>query len=224
MKTLAADERPRERLLRHGGRPLSDTELLAVILRTGRPGRPVLDVARDVLGCSGGLQGLVNQTATTLLRLPLGPAQASSVLATVEIARRIARYSLPNRISLDHPAKVARYLSLRYLSRSQEVMGGLFLDTRNRLLGESELYRGTISRAAVEPRAILKEALLRDAAGFVLFHTHPSGDPSPSVEDLAFTRRLADSGELLGIHLVDHLIIASCQHWVSLRKHDSCWR
>ena len=97
-------------------------------------------------------------------------------------------------------------------------MGALFLDSRNRLLGESEIYRGTLNRAAVEPRALLKEALLRDAAGLVLFHTHPSGDPAPSAEDLAFTRRLARSGELLGVRLVDHLIVGSPSAYVSLRE------
>jgi DNA repair protein RadC len=97
-------------------------------------------------------------------------------------------------------------------------MGALFLDTRNRLLAESEVYRGTLNRAAVEPRGLLKEALLRGAAGLVLFHTHPSGDPSPSAEDLAFTRRLAEAGELVGVRLVDHLILGSAGRWVSLRQ------
>jgi len=153
-----------------------------------------------------------------LMSQRLGPAQTSAVLAAVEIGRRLARAEIPERLPLDHPSKVARYLSLRYLTRDQEVMGSLFLDTRNRLMGECELYRGTLNRAAVEPRAILKQALLRDAAGFVLFHTHPSGDPSPSLEDLAFTRRVAESGDLLGVYLVDHLIVAAANHWVSLRQ------
>jgi DNA repair protein RadC len=97
-------------------------------------------------------------------------------------------------------------------------MGALFLDTRNRLLGESEVFRGTLNRAAVEPRALLKQALLRDAAGLVLFHTHPSGDPAPSAEDLGFTRRMAEAGEIVGIRMVDHLILGSGGRWVSLRR------
>ncbi len=88
-------------------------------------------------------------------------------------------------------------------------MGALFLDVRNRLIGESEVYRGTLSRAAVEPRAIFKEALLLSASGFLLFHTHPSGDPSPSPEDLSFTRRIAEGGEMLGVRLLDHIILGS---------------
>lgn len=97
-------------------------------------------------------------------------------------------------------------------------MGALFLDTRNRLIQDNEIFRGTLNRAAVEPRAILKQGLLRNAAGFVLFHTHPSGDPSPSAEDLAFTRRMANAGEVVGLRLVDHLIIGGGGRWVSLKK------
>jgi len=119
---------------------------------------------------------------------------------------------------MSNPGAVARYLALQFAAPGQEVMGALFLDTRNRLIGEREIYRGTLNRAAVEPRAVLKEGLLHDAAGFVLFHTHPSGDPSPSAEDLAFTRRIAQSGELLGVRLVDHLIIGVGDTWVSLRQ------
>lgn len=99
-------------------------------------------------------------------------------------------------------------------------MGSLVLDTRNRLIGEREVFRGTLNRAAVEPRAILKHALLQNAAGVVLFHNHPSGDPSPSVEDLAFTKRTAEAGEVLGIQLVDHLILGSGERWVSLREQN----
>ncbi len=98
---------------------------------------------------------------------------------------------MPRRDLLDRPDAVASYLGLRYSQGDQEKMGALYLDVRNRLIGESEVYRGTLSRAAVEPRAIMKEALLFSASGYVLFHTHPSGDPSPSAEDLTFTRRMA---------------------------------
>jgi DNA repair protein RadC len=147
----------------------------------------------------------------------LGDAKAAGLLAALELARRLARAQLPDRDLLSHPAAVSRYLLLRYGERDQEVMGALYLDTRHRLLGERELFRGTLDRAAVEPRAILKQALLVSAAGVLLFHTHPSGDPSPSAEDLAFTRRLADAGELLGIRLVDHLILGGQERWVSLR-------
>jgi DNA repair protein RadC len=218
IREMPSRDRPRERLLREGGPALSDSELLAVMLRTGCTGLSALDLAQGLLIDSGGLAGLVTLEARALRRRGLGAAKQASLLAAVELARRLARAELPERLGLGHPEAVARYLLLRYADRDQEVMGALFLDIRNRLLGEGELFRGTLGRAAVEPRAILKQALLRSAAGVVVFHTHPSGDPSPSAEDLAFTRRLSDAGELVGIRLLDHLILGSASRWVSLRR------
>lgn len=116
------------------------------------------------------------------------------------------------------PAAVASYLALRYGVNDQEVMGALYVDTRNRLLKEVELYRGTVNRCAVEPRLILKGGLLAGACGMVVFHTHPSGDPSPSLEDIAFTRRLAEAGDLVGVKLIDHMVLGGVGRWVSLRE------
>ena len=219
---MPLDERPRERLLRNGGRSLSDAELVAILLRTGCSGTSVLDLARDLLAATGGLSGLLVADALALRGPGLGPAKRATVLAAVELARRLARARLPDREPLSHPQAVARYLCLRYALGEQEVMGALFLDTRNRLIDEREIFRGTLSRAAVEPRALLKQGLLRDAAALILFHTHPSGDPSPSPEDLAFTRRMGEAGEVVGIRLVDHLIVGSGSRWVSLKQRGAC--
>jgi len=218
IREIPADERPRERLLAHGARSLGDSELLAVLLRTGRPGASALDVARETLASVGGLSGLANQGAPALLRKGLGRAKAASLLAAAEIGRRLARTDAIERTPLANPAAVASYLALRYGARDQEVMGALYLDSRNRLLAERELYRGTLNRAAVEPRQVLKEGLLHGAAGCLLFHTHPSGDPSPSAEDLAFTRRMAEAGEIVGIRLVDHVVVGNVGRYVSLRE------
>ncbi len=205
-------------MLRQGAGAVSDSELLAILLRTGLPGRPALTLASEILEHHGSLAGLVGASAADLRRLSLGPAHSAAVLAALELGCRLARATLPAREPMLRPEAVVQYLALRFLTPGQEIMGALFLDTRNRLIAAKELYRGTLSRAAVEPRAVLKEGLLRDAAGFVLFHTHPSGDPSPSAEDLAFTRRVAQSGELLGLRLVDHLIVGSVASWTSLRQ------
>lgn len=218
VRDLPLDERPRERLLRNGSSGLSDTELVAILLRTGRPGMSVLDLAREVLRGSGGLGGLLGSSSRELRRLGIGPAKAATLLAAIELARRLARAEVPERDLLSHPEAVASFLTLRYASQGQEVMGALYLDTRHRLLQDTEIFRGTLNRAAVEPRAILKQGLLRNAAGLILFHTHPSGDPSPSAEDLAFTRRMAEAGEVVGLRLVDHLIVAGGGRWVSLKK------
>lgn len=218
IREIPAEERPRERLLAHGARSLGDSELVAVLLRTGRPGASAIEVAREMLASVGGLGGLASQGAPALLRKGLGSAKAATLLAAAEIGRRLARTDAVERTPLANPAAVASYLALRYGARDQEVMGALYLDGRNRLLAERELYRGTLNRAAVEPRQILKEGLLHGAAGCLLFHTHPSGDPSPSAEDLAFTRRMAEAGEVVGIRLVDHVVVGSVGRFVSLRE------
>lgn len=221
---LSEDERPRERLLSNGSHGLSDAELVAVLLRTGRRGTSVLDLSRELLLEVGGLQGLVGLSGGATQGTPetrlkgLGNAKRATLLAAVEVGRRLARLDLPDRLPMSRPREVARYLALRYCGGEQEVMGALFLDSRNRLVFEREIFRGTLSRTAVEPRAILKEALLRDAAALILFHTHPSGDPSPSSEDFSFTRRMVESLETLGLRLIDHMVLAGPERWVSLRE------
>jgi DNA repair protein RadC len=218
LRELRPEERPRERLLEFGAAALSDAELVAILLRTGHRGASALDLARSVLGESAGLSGLPTLEPARLRRHGLGDAKTASLVAAVELAARLARAEVPERLPLHRPAAAVRYLVLRYGRRDQEVMGALFLDGRHRLLLDKELYRGTIHRASVEPRAILKEALLLAASGVLLFHTHPSGDPAPSAEDLAFTRRLARAGEIVGVELVDHLVLGTTDRFVSLRE------
>jgi DNA repair protein RadC len=217
IKELPDDERPRERLLEWGAQTVSDAELVAVLLRTGCRGTSAITLATELLLSAGGLTGLLGADPRSLRRPGLGGAKAASLLAAVEIGRRLARAELPKREPLNRPASVARYVNLRYGAGDQEVMGALFVDIRNRLLSEREIFRGTLNRAAVEPREILKEGLLRGAAGVVLFHTHPSGDPSPSGEDVLFTRRMAEAGEVVGVRLVDHLIVGRGGRWASLK-------
>ncbi|NJL27196.1 MAG: hypothetical protein HC897_04550 [Thermoanaerobaculia bacterium] len=140
------------------------------------------------------------------------------MLAAREIACRLAKEAILDRELLDRPAAVSGYLALRYGRTEQEVMGVLFLDVRSRLIGEMEIYRGTIHRLSVEPRAILKSALLRGAWGFILFHSHGSGDPAPSPEDLEFTRRVAEAADLMEIRLIDHIIFTPSGGFVSLQQ------
>jgi DNA repair protein RadC len=224
IRQLPRGERPRERLLEQGGRALSDSELLAVLLRTGRTGASALQMALDLLRETGGLGGLLTATPHSLRRNGLGPAKAAALLAAVEIGRRLAREQLLDGEPLSRPVEVARYLALRYHTCDQEVMGALFLDARHRLLGERELFRGTLSRISVEPREILRECLQRGAAAVYLFHTHPSGDPSPSAEDLLFTRRMVEAAEIVGVRLVDHVVVGSRGRWASLRERErSAW-
>lgn len=222
IRELPKPEKPRERLQAHGAAVLSDRELVALILRSGTPNKGVVEVATRVIDECGGLAGLLDARPRDLVGEGLGVALASSLIAAAEIGRRLAKRDLPERQPLGRPAAVASYLALRYRVRDQEVMGALFLDVRHRLMADKEIYRGTLSRASVEPRKILAEALHLGASAVVLFHTHPSGDPSPSLEDLAFTRRMAEAGEVLGIKLVDHLVVGGTGRWVSLKERGAC--
>ena len=219
---LPKEERPRERLLRHGADSLSDAELLAVLLRTGRPGLSVLDLARELLDELSGLPGMAGLEFASLRRRGVGNAKGAVVLAAVELGRRLAASRLPQRQILRRPSAVASYLNLRFARRDQEVMGALFLDDHHRLISSKEFFRGTRTRTSVEPKVVLREAVLRGSEGLLLFHTHPSGDPSPSVEDLLFTRRMALATDVLGITLVDHMILGSAGSWVSLRQRGAC--
>lgn len=218
---MAPEERPRERLFQKGPQALSDAELIAVLVRTGRPGASALDLAQSILADAGGLSGLAAARATSASRAGLGEAKLSAVLAAVELGRRFAREQMLDRLPLTQPREVAGYLTIRHYPLDQEVMGALFLDGKRRLIAERELFRGTMDRVAVEPRAVLKEALLRDAAAILVFHTHPSGDLVPSSEDLLFTRRLAEACGTLGVRLLDHLILGGVGRWLSLKERSA---
>ncbi len=211
-------QRPRERMLKLGEGALADEELVAVLLRTGKPGQSAIAMAAELIHEHGGIGGLLWTDIRRMRRYGLGPAKAASIMAAVELSRRLTRASLSHQSVMDRPESVARYLYLRYGKFDQEVMGALFVDMRNHLIDESEIFRGTLTRAAVEPRAILREALLVGAAGLLLFHTHPSGDPGPSQEDLDFTFRMAQACELMGVRLMDHLIVGNHGSWVSLKQ------
>ncbi|NJL29484.1 MAG: DNA repair protein RadC [Thermoanaerobaculia bacterium] len=205
-------------MLRAGGEALADAELLAVLLDTGPAHEPALERAQEILATIGGLAGLVDAHHHFRHRPGIGAGEAATLLAAREIACRLAKEAILDCELLDRPEAVAGYLSLRYGRSEQEVMGVLFLDVRNRLVGEMEVFRGTLHRLAVEPRAILKSALMCGAWGFVLFHSHPSGDPAPSPEDLEFTRRVAEAADLVGIRLLDHVIFATNGSFVSLQR------
>jgi DNA repair protein RadC len=214
---MPPEERPRQRLLRSGGECLSNAEVLALVLGNGCREVCSLELARGILNETGGLSGLVGIRPDALQRRGLGEAKAAGVLAALELARRLVEAQVPKREPMGRPERVVAYLVLRYGLRDQEVMGALYLDTRHGLVGKDEIFRGTLCRAAVEPRQLLFPALVRGAAALVVFHFHPSGDPSPSLEDLSFTRRLAEAGEAVGVRLLDHLIIGGTRRWVSLR-------
>jgi DNA repair protein RadC len=209
IRDLPADERPRERLFRAGPSALAAEELLALLLGSGARGESALDCARRLLAAHGGLAGVAGMTAAEIAReRGVGKARASAIEAAIEIGRRLAARTLSARDLFNEPSLVKEYLRRTHGDGTQERTGALYLNARNRLLRDDpEIYRGTLDRAVVEPRELLKRALLSNAAALIVYHNHPSGDPSPSREDREFTRRLASAADLVGLRLLDHIVV-----------------
>lgn len=217
IKDLPEGERPRERLLRHGAGILSTAELLAILLRTGRRGENALQLAHRLLQACGGLAGLARTPAHELAQIPgVGLAKAAQIQAAIEIGRRVAA-ATPNERPQVRCAQDAYLLLTDMADLEQETLRVLLLDTRGRVLTIHTLYMGNVNTTLVRPGEIFREAIRRNAVSLIVAHNHPSGDPTPSAEDLAITRDLIAAGRLLGIEVLDHLIIGQGRY-VSLRE------
>jgi DNA repair protein RadC len=195
-------------MLRKGPEALDDAELLAIVLGTGTAGKPVMETARGLLE-DGGLPGLLAMGVDQLrcLARGVGIAKATRVGAVVELGRRLSHDSLSKKNLLSDPVSVGRYLIQKLAGETQEVMGGLLLDSKNRLVKDAPLFRGTLTHASVAPAPLFRQAILAGAAGVILYHNHPSGDPEPSPEDLATTQRFVAAGREIGIEVKDHVVI-----------------
>jgi len=213
---LPLDERPRERLFRHGAQTLSDAELVALLLGSGTSGASAIDVARALLG-----DGLVRMSrrdwSIARRERGVGEAKAARLAAAFELGRRLAAHTDGDRDPVRDPVGIARGLVHRYGHHTQERLGAVFLDAKSRPIREREIYVGTINATTVSTRDILRIALDEGAVSVIIFHNHPSGDPSPSADDLLFTRQMVEAGNLLGIEVVDHLIIGM-NKYVSLKQ------
>lgn len=205
---MASGDGPREKLLVEGPQTLSDADLLAVFLGTGTVGRPVHDLARDLLGVTGSLRGLLERSPRQLAALPgLGPARAARLVAAMEMARRCLAQSISRQDVMTNPAQTRQYLTARLRHLRYEVFACLFLDSQHRLIVFRELFRGTIDGASVYPREVVAECLLHNAAAVILAHNHPSGVAEPSVADRQITRRLVDALSLVDIRVLDHVVV-----------------
>ena len=213
---LPREERPRERLARLGAVALGTRELVAVLLGTGARGTSALDLADEIL--DAGLRSLAGRSLRDLENTRgLGRAKASRLLAALELGVRVASDGGGEAPTLGSPEAAGRYLLPRYASRPVETFGLLALDVRRRLRHESVISVGCLTASLVHPREVFQEAVVSRAAALVLFHNHPSGDPEPSAEDLALTRRLAAAGTLMGIEVLDHLVLGAGR-FVSLKE------
>jgi DNA repair protein RadC len=202
------DERPREKLLKHGPAALSEAELIAIFLRTGTPGSSALDVARQLLVTFKSLRGLLTARQDDVCATPgLGPARYAALQAVLELARRHAQELMQQGPALSNSASTQEYLSLRLRDLDYEVFCCLYLDNRNRVKACEELFRGTLDGATVHPREVVKRALAHQAAAVILAHNHPSGVAEPSQADEILTRRLRDALALVDIKVLDHLVV-----------------
>lgn len=211
---------PRERLRTLGPEALSDTEVIALLLRTGSVGADACEVAQDLLQRSGGLLGLRRRTLGEVSQSRgLGAAKAASVLAAVEIGRRLATRTLQVGAAIRSPEDVHRHFYGRLRDAERELFLGLLLDGRHRVLREVVISQGTLTASLVHPREVFQAAVRESAAALILVHNHPSGDPAPSPEDRAVTERLERVGELLGIRVLDHVVVAE-QGYYSFQEAD----
>jgi len=218
IKDLPLDERPRERLAHAGESALSTTELLAIILRTGVGGESVLDMATRLISRYEGLPGLARASFVELqAEKGLGPAKTAQLKAALELGRRMLLASPDNRPILRSPADVAQLMIAEMAHLEQEHFRALYLDTRNRLLGTETVYVGSLNASHIRVSEVFREAVKRNCAAIIVVHNHPSGDPTPSPEDVEVTRQLVAAGSLLDIEVLDHLIVGQ-QRFVSLRE------
>lgn len=213
LKDLPADARPREKLLARGPAALSDTELLALLLRTGTPGRGVFQMAGEVLARFDGLAGLLHASGDELRAINGlgGTAKRAELLAVLELARRAVAQQLKAREVFGSPEAVKNYLQLHLARRAHEVFAALFLDAQNKLIAMEELFRGTLTQTSVYPREVVLKALHHHAAAVVLAHNHPSGTVQPSRADEALTQTLKAALALVDVRVLDHVIVAPGQ-------------
>ena len=212
-------DRPRERLYAYGPNALSDADLLSLLLHTGTRDEGVVDLAARILAEVGGPAGLARATPARLTSVRgCGAAKAAEIVAALELGRRCARALAADRVQIAGPEDAAALLTprLAHLEREQSIV--LLLDRRHRLLRETTVGVGGVAHAPLEPREVLAAALREPgAAAFIVAHNHPSGDPEPSPEDRAVTRRIADAAAVVGVEYLDHVIVGS-RGWVSLRR------
>jgi DNA repair protein RadC len=210
MKQIATHDRPREKLRQHGAAALGDNELVAIVIGNGQARASALDLANAVLDGVGGVESLARALHDDLTRVPgIGQARAAQVLAAVELGRRTLTRAGRQRVQVTSPRAVAELLLPLYGNRPVEQFGVVLLDTKHRVMRTTVVTVGTLNASIVHPREIFREATAAGAAAIVVFHNHPSGDPEPSKDDVALTRRLVAAGVLMGIDVIDHIVLAN---------------
>lgn len=226
MKDIPNAERPYEKCLKQGAEALSDAELLAVLLRTGTKGENVLALAKRLLYQDGGagLLGIHQFSFQSLMKLKgIGKVKAVQILCLSELAKRLSKASVEPRLRFSSSQSVAEYYMEDLRHRNQEVMKLLLLNSKAELINETNISKGTVNASLVTPRELFVEALKKEAVSMILLHNHPSGDPTPSRDDILTTKRISECGLLIGIELLDHIIIGN-NCYVSFQEENLLWK
>ena len=214
MKELSLGDRPREKLLTHGAHALGDNELVALVLGSGCRERDGLAVANGLLALRGGLHGLSRSSPADLRQVEgVGRAKAVQLVAAIELGRRTLTRPPAQRPQLTSTADTVAFLVPAFAGRPMEQVGVVLLDTKYRVLKTAIVTVGTLNSSIVEPRDVFREAVQESAAAVVVFHNHPSGDPTPSPDDRELTARLRASGVLLGVDVLDHIILGDARYF-----------
>ena len=222
VRDLPAEERPREKLIQRGAASLSDTELLAILLRTGTSSVSVLHLAEEVLAKyqDKGLVSIMNISPQEIASVHgVGLAKAATIVAAVELGRRLSTRAAQKLEKIEGPEDVARYASPLLRFEQKEHFLVMLLDVRNRVLAMPTISIGSLTASVAHPREIFREAIRYSAANMILIHNHPSGDPTPSREDIQITKQMMKAGEIMGIPVLDHIIIAG-DGFLSLKEAD----
>ena len=220
IKEIPLNDRPREKMAANGAAVLTDAELIAILLRTGTAEKSAIDIASEMTAEGGlykRLAGITRLNELTNIK-GLGQAKAATVLAALEIGRRIASAKPIEKIHLSCPQDVADFLMprLRYAAKEQFVV--ILLNNKNKVIGTEVVSEGSLSSSIVHPREVFAPAILHHAAAIMVAHNHPSGDPKPSIEDEEVTRQLLRSGKVLGIPMIDHVIIGDGNYYSFLEN------
>jgi len=218
VKEWPASEQPREKLAQLGPEHLSDAELLAILLRVGVVGQDVLSLSQHLLRTCGGVLGLSRTPLSALAQVRgIGPAKGVTIVAALELGRRLLLVEATARLQIRSPQDVASILQLEMGLLEQEHLRVVLLNTKNHVLGIRDVYKGSLNTSLIRVGEVFRDAVKENCAAIVVAHNHPSGDPTPSPEDIRVTRELVAAGKLLDIEVLDHLVIGRNKH-VSLRQ------
>jgi len=215
---LEASDRPRERLMEKGAKSLNKAELLAILLRTGVPGENAVQVGQRLLDKFGGLEGIQRASIAEICdQHGVGEAKAAQIKAAIELGSRLKTDKIEDRPTINSPEDVADLYQYDLAELEQEVLIVILLDTRNHVLEKVEVYRGSVNSSQVRVAEIFTPAVRRNATSVIVVHNHPSGDPTPSPDDVSMTRAIVQAGKLLDIDVLDHMVIAR-NGFVSLKQ------